>query len=109
MNTLRTRSILTFAMAALFATSSAFAQGTINQRRENQQDRIANGVRSGQLTPRETIRAERSEARINHQIRADRRANGGRLTRPERRQINREQNRASRRIYREKHNRAHVG
>ena len=109
MNSFRSRSIVTLALTALLATGSAFAQGTIRQREINQQHRIANGIRSGQLTPRETARAERSEARINHQIRADRRANGGRLTYGERRQINREQNRASRQIYREKHNRAHVG
>jgi hypothetical protein len=104
MNALRLRSITTFALATLLAGASAFAQGTIRNREVRQQHRIANGVRSGQLTPRETEHLEHREARINHQVRADRRANGGRLTGAERRQVNREQNRTSRAIYRDKHN-----
>jgi hypothetical protein len=107
MNSIRTRSIAAFALSALLATGSAFAQGTIRQREIHQQHRIAQGVRSGSLTPRETAHLERREARINRQVRADRRADGGRLTFGERRQINREQNRASRAIYRDKHNRFH--
>lgn len=80
---------------------------TIRQRQENQQDRIANGVKSGQLTAGETAHLERNQARINHQIRADRQANGGKLTAQERAQITREQNRQSRQIYRDKHNNKH--
>jgi hypothetical protein len=89
-------------------TGLAVAQDnrTINQRRENQQDRIAQGVRSGQLTPRETSRLESRESRLNHEIRNDRRAHNNHLTAPERRQINRQQNRMSKSIYRDKHNRA---
>ena len=100
------RTLATLAAAALLTSGIAFAQqaNTINQRRENQQDRIAQGVRSGQLTPRETARLENREARINHQIGRDRAMNDGRLTNGERKQINREQNRTSRAIYRDKHN-----
>jgi predicted transglutaminase-like cysteine proteinase len=76
----------------------------VGQRAENQQDRIAQGVKSGQLTPRETVHLERNEARINRQVRAERKANGGKLTPQERAQVNREQNRESRQIYRAKHN-----
>src|SRR5690348_17288450 len=36
----------------------------INQREQNQQDRIANGVKGGQLTPGETQRLERGEQRL---------------------------------------------
>ncbi|MFC5864351.1 hypothetical protein ACFPT7_18745 [Acidicapsa dinghuensis] len=105
MNTLRLRSIATFTLATLLAGGSAFAQGTIRNREVRQQDRIANGVRSGQLTPRETAHLERREARINHQVRVDRRRDGGRLNVAQRRRIHREQNRTSRAIYRDKHNR----
>ena len=79
---------------------------TVNQRRENQQDRIAQGINSGQLTPRETASLENKESRLNHQIRNDRRADNGRLTAGERNQINHEQNHVSRDIYRDKHNTA---
>jgi hypothetical protein len=77
---------------------------TIQQRKENQQDRIAQGVKSGQLTPRETANLENKEAAINQETRADRKANGGKLTQGEKAQINRQQNRTSRQIYRDKHN-----
>jgi len=77
---------------------------TINQRRENQQDRIAQGVKSGQLTAGETARLESREAAINHEVRADRRANGGKLTPGERAQVNHQLNRTSRAIYHDKHN-----
>ena len=76
----------------------------INERRENQQDRIAQGVNSGQLTAGETARLEGREAGLNQEIRNDRAANGGHLTAGERAQINRQQNRLSGRIYRAKHN-----
>jgi hypothetical protein len=76
----------------------------INQRRENQQDRIAQGVKSGQLTAGETARLETREANVNREIRNDRAANGGHLTAGERAHINRQQNRMSGAIYRDKHN-----
>src|SRR5713226_6087337 len=77
---------------------------TIAQRKENQQDRIANGVQSGQLTAGETSKLETKEAAINGETRADRAANGGKLTAAEKQQINRQQNQVSKQIYNDKHN-----
>jgi hypothetical protein len=101
--------ILTAAIAGLMLpavaqTTPATAPATIHERKENQQDRIANGVKSGQLTAGETANLEKREAHINKEIHNDRVANGGRLTPAERRQVNRQQNRTSRAIYRKKHN-----
>jgi hypothetical protein len=79
----------------------------VGKRAENQQDRIAQGIKSGQLTAGEAAHLENNEARINQQVRADRQANGGKLTAKERAQVNREQNRQSRQIYRDKHNNRH--
>ena len=76
----------------------------IQKRKENQQDRIAQGVKSGELTAGETANLERKEAGVNREIRHDRAKNGGTLTPKERRQINRQQNHLSRQIYRDKHN-----
>ncbi len=78
--------------------------GRIQKRKENQQDRIAQGVASGQLTAGETSRLEHKEANLNREIRQDRRANGGTLTAQERRPVNRQQNHISGNIYRDKHN-----
>jgi len=75
-----------------------------NVREANQQARIANGERSGQLTPRESSHLENRQANINREVHNDRAANGGRLTPQERTQVNRQQNNASREIYEDKHN-----
>lgn len=90
--------------AFLAATFTAEAANKVNQRRENQQDRIAQGVKSGQLTAGETAHLEKKEARINREVHADRKANGGKLTPAERAQVNRQQNRMSNQIYADKHN-----
>jgi len=86
------------------ANQAHFGNNEVGQRRENQQDRIAQGIRSGQMNAGEAARTENREQGINQQVRADRAANGGKLTGQERRQINRKQNGASRQIYRQKHN-----
>jgi hypothetical protein len=78
--------------------------GEIGQREENQQDRIAQGVRSGQLTAGETAKLENQQQGIHREAAADRQANGGKLTGADRRAINQSQNRASRNIYNKKHN-----
>lgn len=108
------RTIPMLALATLFAAAPLFAQqpseqpkeGSVNDRREDQQQRIANGVQSGQLTAGESKRLEAREANLNHEIKADRQANGGKLTPQERRQVNRQQNNLSRSIYNDKHNAA---
>ena len=82
------------------------ARGSVGQRDANQQQRIANGVRSGNMTAGEAARADQRQANINQQVHSDRQANGGRLTGQERQQVNREQNGASRQIERENHNAA---
>lgn len=107
-------STLKFAMLAaslLMAGSLTFAQSEVQQRKDNQQDRIANGVQSGQLTAGETANLERKEAAINGETRADRAANGGKLTVAEKAQINNQQNHLSNQIYADKHNAntAHYG
>jgi hypothetical protein len=64
-------------------------------------------VESGSLTPKETAHLENQQAKLNHEISADRKANGGNLTNNEKRQINRQQNHLSRNIYRQKHDDQH--
>lgn len=76
----------------------------VKKREENQQDRIAQGIKSGQLTAGEASHLEKREAAINKEIKADRAANGGTLTPAERRKVNRQENRTSAAIYRKKHN-----
>src|SRR3712207_9493315 len=74
----------------------------INRRQHRQQDRIFQGVRSGELTRGEFWRLERSAREIR---RDERRARAdGVVTARERARLHRELNRESRMIYRAKHN-----
>jgi hypothetical protein len=47
------------------SASSQVTGQSINQRKENQQDRIANGVKSGELTAGETANLEKKESNLN--------------------------------------------
>ena len=80
------------------------AMSRVGERANNQQQRIGQGVRSGQMTASETRNVENREASINRETRNDREANGGRLTGQERQQINQRQNNVSRSINNDKHN-----
>ncbi len=73
----------------------------VTKRQENQQERIAQGVQNGELTARETKHLEGREAKIQHdkkEAKAD-----GKVTPRERAKLQREENRTSRAIHRQKH------
>ncbi|HVV44928.1 MAG TPA: hypothetical protein VHC72_06970 [Bryobacteraceae bacterium] len=97
------RTFVVTAFAAIIAVAPLASAGVIGNRKDRQQDRIAQGVKSGELNPRETARLERRESSLNRQIRAERAQNNGRLTHAEQRQVDRRQDRLSRQIYRNKH------
>jgi hypothetical protein len=86
------------------ANTQHYGNNKVDQRRENQQDRIAQGIKSGQMTAGEAAKAENQQKGINQQVKADRAANGGKLTTGEKKQVNKEQNAASKNIYNKKHN-----
>ena len=88
----------------LGSAGAVLADNEVNERQRNQQERIGKGVENGSLTPHETAHLEKQESAIHHEVKADRKANGGKLTAQEHRQVNRQQNRESARIYRDKHN-----
>jgi methionine-rich copper-binding protein CopC len=104
-------SALVIAPAALLAQTTTTTTPTpgahdynIGQRKVDQQDRIANGVKSGQLTAGETSRLEHQEAGINKEERGMRAQDNGHLTSQDRKTLHAQQNQESRRIYRDKHN-----
>ncbi|MCI0661955.1 MAG: hypothetical protein L0220_12870 [Acidobacteria bacterium] len=80
------------------------AQGRINERQRNQHQRIHQGIRSGELTRREAHRLHSQQARIRAREYHLRRS-GGEFTARERYRIQRQLNRSSRGIYRQKHDR----
>ena len=105
----KTSSILIAVVISLFVGLSAMAQTTpgtrtqhINRRQHEQQARIRQGVRSGELTRGEARRLERNERQIRQEERAARA--DGVVTREERREINKDLNKTNRRVYRAKHN-----
>ena len=85
------------------AATQHYGNNPVDARRENQQDRIANGIASGKLNAAQTSRLEKGEAAINHEVRTDRSLNGGKLTGSEKKAVNRQQNAASNKIYKAKH------
>jgi len=99
------KAILT-GVTVLMLAGPAMAQAVIDQRETNQQERIGQGVKSGQLTPGEARRLERGEGRIQRVEGRDLEKNG-KLTPHEKRQLTRMENRESRRIYHAKHNAKH--
>jgi len=88
------------------AATQHSGNGLVGQRKENQQDRIANGVRSGQLTAGETAKLENKQQGVNRTVAGMRQANGGKLTAADKTAVNQQQNKASKQIYAKKHNAA---
>jgi len=101
--------ILSGVIAIVMTSAPVSAQTNdpgVQKRMENQEGRIEQGVKSGQLTPREAGRLEAQQARIQQneqRMKAD-----GKLTAGERERLTRQQNKASRDIYRLKHNERNV-
>ncbi len=98
-------------VAVLSALSiPAFAQTTstprIDQRQANQERRIEAGEESGQLNQKEAARLEKGQARV--QKMENKAVADSKVTAKERRRIEKAQDRESRRIYREKHDRQHA-
>jgi uncharacterized lipoprotein YajG len=75
----------------------------VNRRETRQQNRIANGVKNGKLTPGQTARLERGEQRLQNNEKRDMAKDNGHLTKKDQRQLNREANHMSKRIYKDKH------
>jgi len=97
---------IVFAVVSLAqATTSSHGKKTpgINQRQKNQQKRIGQGVRSGELTAKETIRLEKEQKEIQQEKKEAK--SDGTVSKEERKDIHQDQNKASRHIYRAKHNR----
>jgi hypothetical protein len=117
-------SLLILAVAGLMSTGSAIAQTTttstseagpgvvdpghprvnqVNRREARQQNRIANGVKNGSLSAKQTSNLEKREASVQNREQKDMAAHNGHLTKAEQKGINRQQNRISKSIYKDKH------
>lgn len=93
--------------AILFVSSGLFAQSTktpkVTKKQKNQINRIEQGVKSGELTKRETRRLMVQEAKLQKQKRIAK--SDGVVTKRERIKLNKEANKLSAKIYKQKHDR----
>lgn len=90
----------------MLMTGMAFAEAeapVIDQRQANQEQRIDQGAASGQLNEREANRLNKQQEHVNNM--EDRAKSDGIMTKKERARIGAAQDRASRHIAREKHDR----
>ena len=90
------------AALSLAFCGAAFAQAGTVQRDVNQQQRIEQGLQSGQLTTKEASKLEGEESRVERD--QSRAMKDGKLTPAEKSRLAREQDQVSRDIYRDKHN-----
>jgi CRISPR/Cas system-associated endoribonuclease Cas2 len=123
MNNKFTNSLVVLAVGGLMFVGSAIAQSTnnttsgagpgvvdpghprvneVNAREANQQKRIGNGVANGTLTSKQATHLEKRETAVQNREKADMAAHNGHLTKAEQAGINRQQNRISRSIKRDK-------
>jgi hypothetical protein len=122
MNNKFTSSLVVLAVGGLMFVGSAIAQSTnntsgagpgvvdpghprvneVNAREANQQKRIGNGVANGTLTSKQATHLEKRETAVQNREKADMAAHNGHLTKAEQAGINRQQNRISRSIKRDK-------
>lgn len=102
---------LAFALGGMSSTARADDQwqadhprrAQVNSRTANQNRRIRNGVKDGQLTHAQAAQLHEEHQAIRGQERSEAAKNGGHLTKGEQRQINHEENAESHQIDAEKH------
>ena len=90
-----------FAQTTPPSTPAALNTPRVDKREAKQQARIDQGVASGQLTQKETTRLENGQARVN-QAETNAKADG-KVTRKERKHLDHMQDKQSRHIKRQKH------
>lgn len=88
-------------VAGLSQAEAGVRDPGVNARQQHQQQRVRQGVRSGELTRRETRNVAEEQRDIRQLERAYK--SDGELTRAERADLHHEQNQASRDIYQQKH------
>ncbi|WP_238481189.1 hypothetical protein [Dyella telluris] len=110
-------SLIAFGMIAAFASAGAMAQAAtttdipghprvseVNQRLDNQQNRIQAGVADGQLNAKQAARDEKQDSNIAARESRDEAEHGGHLTKQEDKNLNKSLNHDSKRIHKQRTN-----
>lgn len=101
-----------FACAAMIAARSMAQtapvpehprENEVNQRLDNQQERINQGLADGTMTGKQAVRDEKHDANIAQRDAVDESNHNGHITKAEQRRLNKSENKNSKRIYRQKH------
>ena len=105
-------SLIGLLVSAVFASGAALAQSApqtdvpghprvneVNNRLENQQDRIQAGVKDGQLNAKQATRDETRDNNIAARESADEARHGGHLTKREQHKLNKSLNKDSHKIH----------
>jgi len=87
--------------ATTTSTSATAPKYTINQRKDNQQQRIGEGVENGSLTAGEAAHIEKQESHLNAEEKKMK--SDGSLSEAERAKLQSQQNHLSKEIYNQKH------
>ena len=107
-------SLLAFGLVTAFASAGAMAQASttdvpghprvneVNQRLDNQQNRIQNGVADGQMNAKQAARDEKQDANIAQRESRDEAEHGGHLTKQEQKNLNKSLNKDSTRIHKQR-------
>ncbi len=93
--------LLALTLAANSALPVAWS-GVVAEREENQQERIAKGIKSGQLTAQEAAHLEKGEAKLEAE--RQKALSDGKMTGHEKKKLMHHQNKLSHKIHHLKHN-----
>ena len=89
-------------MISIFISADMAQAGRVGNRQIKQQKRIHQGLKSGELAPKEALRLEREQRHIQKTKQVV--LKDGKVTPKERLRLERQQNKANKHIYRLKHN-----
>jgi hypothetical protein len=78
-------------------------ENEVNQRLDNQQARIDQGLANGTMSGKQAARDEKHDENIAQREAVDESKHNGHLTKGEQNRLNKSENKNSRRIYRQKH------
>jgi hypothetical protein len=80
----------------------------IDERLENQQQRIDNGVQQGQINSKQEMRDEKTDAKVSQELSTDEAKHNGHITKAEQTKMNKQLDHNSKRIHHQRHKGAAV-
>jgi hypothetical protein len=78
-------------------------ENEVNQRLDNQQARIDQGLKNGTMTGQQAARDEKHDENVAQREAVDESKHNGHITKAEQNRLNKSENKNSKRIYRQKH------